>query len=227
MCSLSVCVVGGDHTTLKAPVLVRSPQLSNVRHGQYLHGWPAGNTGCRRLLTTKQPITHIHNHHHPNTQTHSISISSLNNNNNNNNHLYYYLSYHYNIHQSHRPNLHPLPLYTLFPFTSIHYYAHTLSHKHLINSTIITIQHTVSLFLLTSTHLTSPHITSHHITSPHITSHHLYTIQPDHMKHIQPHTVSINTTNQSYGGQSNISIHQSHTVTISRAHPQPDTRTNT
>ena len=73
----------------------------------------------------------------------------------------------------------------------------------------------------------SPHLTSHHITSPHLTSPHLYTIQPDHMKHIQPHTVSINTTNQSYGGQSNISIHQSHTVTISRAHPQPDTRTNT
>lgn len=79
----------------------------------------------------------------------------LNNNNNNNNQLYYYLSYHYNFHQSHRPKLHTLPLYTLFPFTSIHYYAHTLSHKHLINSTIITIQHTVSLF-----HLTSPHLTS-------------------------------------------------------------------
>ena len=73
----------------------------------------------------------------------------------------------------------------------------------------------------------SPHLNSPHLTSPHLTSPHLYTIQPDHMKHIQPHTVSINTTNQSYGGQSNISIHQSHTVTISRAHPQPDTRTNT
>ena len=84
---------------------------------------------------------------------------------NNNNQLYYYLSYHYNFHQSHRPKLHTLPLYTLFPFTSIHYYAHTLSHKHLINSTIITIQHTVSLFHLTSTQLTSPHLTSHHLTS--------------------------------------------------------------
>ena len=36
------------HTTLKAPVLVRSPKLSNVGPGQYLDGWPPGNTGCSR-----------------------------------------------------------------------------------------------------------------------------------------------------------------------------------
>ena len=38
-------VVNG-HTTLKTPVLVRSPQLSSVGPCQYLDGWPPGNTGC-------------------------------------------------------------------------------------------------------------------------------------------------------------------------------------
>ena len=38
------------HTTLKTPVLVRSPKLSNVGPGQYLDGWPPGNTGCSRLF---------------------------------------------------------------------------------------------------------------------------------------------------------------------------------
>ena len=37
-----------DHITLKTPVLVRSPKLSNVEPGQYLDGWPPGNTGCCR-----------------------------------------------------------------------------------------------------------------------------------------------------------------------------------
>ena len=36
------------HITLKTPVLVRSPKLSNVEPGQYLDGWPPGNTGCCR-----------------------------------------------------------------------------------------------------------------------------------------------------------------------------------
>ena len=37
-----------DHTTLNTPVLVRSPKLSMVGPGQYLDGWPPGNTWCRR-----------------------------------------------------------------------------------------------------------------------------------------------------------------------------------
>lgn len=36
-----------DHTTLKAPLLVRSAKLSSVGSGQYLDGWPPGNTRCR------------------------------------------------------------------------------------------------------------------------------------------------------------------------------------
>ena len=40
------------HITLKAPVLVRSPQLSNVESGQYLDGWPPGNTRCCWLFVT-------------------------------------------------------------------------------------------------------------------------------------------------------------------------------
>ena len=34
------------HTTLKAPLLVRSAKLSNIGSGQYLDGWPPGNTRC-------------------------------------------------------------------------------------------------------------------------------------------------------------------------------------
>ena len=34
------------HTTLNAPLLVRSAKLSNVGSGQYLDGWPPGNTRC-------------------------------------------------------------------------------------------------------------------------------------------------------------------------------------
>ena len=41
------------HITLKAPVLVRSPQLSNVESGQYLDGWPPGNTRCCWLFVTR------------------------------------------------------------------------------------------------------------------------------------------------------------------------------
>ena len=33
------------HIGLKAPVLVRSPQLSRAKSGQYLGGRPPGNTG--------------------------------------------------------------------------------------------------------------------------------------------------------------------------------------
>ena len=40
--------VAYDHTTLKAPVLVRSPQLSSVGPAQYLDGWPPGNSRCCR-----------------------------------------------------------------------------------------------------------------------------------------------------------------------------------
>ena len=43
---LSTDVYG--HITLKTPVLVRSPKLSNVEPGQYLDGWPPGNTRCSR-----------------------------------------------------------------------------------------------------------------------------------------------------------------------------------
>ena len=46
---ITVIIVYG-HTTLNTPVLVRSPKLSNVGHGQYLDGRLPGNTGCRRLL---------------------------------------------------------------------------------------------------------------------------------------------------------------------------------
>jgi len=35
------------HTMLKIPVLVRSPKSSNIGRGQYLGGWPPGNTACR------------------------------------------------------------------------------------------------------------------------------------------------------------------------------------
>ena len=38
------------HTTLNAPVLVRSPKLSSVGPAQYLDGWPPGNSRCCRLL---------------------------------------------------------------------------------------------------------------------------------------------------------------------------------
>ncbi len=51
---MSVCwtsTVAYDHIMLKTPVLVRSPQLSNVEPGQYLDGWPPGNTGCCRHFT--------------------------------------------------------------------------------------------------------------------------------------------------------------------------------
>ena len=34
------------HTTLRTPLLVRSAKLSNVGSGQYLDGWPPGNTRC-------------------------------------------------------------------------------------------------------------------------------------------------------------------------------------
>ena len=44
------------HITLKTPVLVRSPKLSNVEPGQYLDGWPPGNTRCRRLF----PLSFFH-----------------------------------------------------------------------------------------------------------------------------------------------------------------------
>ena len=37
------------HTTLNAPVLVRSPKLSSVGPAQYLDGWPPGNSRCCRL----------------------------------------------------------------------------------------------------------------------------------------------------------------------------------
>ena len=39
-----------DHTTMNTPVLVWSPKLSTVGPGQYLDGWPPGNTWCCRLL---------------------------------------------------------------------------------------------------------------------------------------------------------------------------------
>ena len=39
-----------DHTTLNAPVPVRSPKLSSVGPDQYLDGWPPGNIRCCRLL---------------------------------------------------------------------------------------------------------------------------------------------------------------------------------
>ena len=42
------CCLRPGISTLKTPVLVRSPQLSNVEPGQYLDGWPPGNTGCCR-----------------------------------------------------------------------------------------------------------------------------------------------------------------------------------
>jgi hypothetical protein len=38
-----------DHTTMSIPVLVRSPKSSMVGPGQYLDGWPPGNTWCCRL----------------------------------------------------------------------------------------------------------------------------------------------------------------------------------
>ena len=38
------------HTTLNAPVLVRSPKLSSVGPAQYLDGWPPGNSRCCRLF---------------------------------------------------------------------------------------------------------------------------------------------------------------------------------
>ena len=37
------------HTIGKAPVLVRSPKLSPIGPGQYLDGWPPGNTWCCSL----------------------------------------------------------------------------------------------------------------------------------------------------------------------------------
>ena len=37
------------HITLKTPVLVRTPKLSNVEPGQYVDGWPLWNPGCRSL----------------------------------------------------------------------------------------------------------------------------------------------------------------------------------
>ena len=44
---LSSLLIVNGHTMLKIPVLVRSLQSSNVGPGQYLDGWPPGNTGCR------------------------------------------------------------------------------------------------------------------------------------------------------------------------------------
>ena len=51
---LTICSYAraNGHITLKAPVLVRSPQLSNVESGQYLDGWPPGNTRCCWLFVT-------------------------------------------------------------------------------------------------------------------------------------------------------------------------------
>ena len=50
-CSTSTFISGtvlvNGHTMLKTPVLVRSPKLSNIGRGQYLDGWPLGNTTCR------------------------------------------------------------------------------------------------------------------------------------------------------------------------------------
>ena len=39
-----------DHTTLNAPVPVRSPKLSSIGPDQYLDVWPPGNIRCCRLL---------------------------------------------------------------------------------------------------------------------------------------------------------------------------------
>ena len=41
-----IWVNANGHITLKAPVLVRSLKLSSVELGQYLDGWPPGNTEC-------------------------------------------------------------------------------------------------------------------------------------------------------------------------------------
>ena len=38
------------HITLKTPVLVRSPKLTNVERGQYVDGWPPRNTACCRFF---------------------------------------------------------------------------------------------------------------------------------------------------------------------------------
>ena len=40
------------HIMLKAPVLVRSLQLSNIELCWYLDGWPSGNTQCYRFIFT-------------------------------------------------------------------------------------------------------------------------------------------------------------------------------
>ena len=45
MCLHDVC----GHITLKTPVLVQSPKLSNIEPGYYLDGWPPGNAGCFRV----------------------------------------------------------------------------------------------------------------------------------------------------------------------------------
>ena len=41
------------HIMLNIPVLVWSLKSSNIEPGQYLDGWPPGNTGCCRLLNLK------------------------------------------------------------------------------------------------------------------------------------------------------------------------------
>ena len=38
--------LANGHITLKTPLLVRSAKLSNFESGQYLDGWPPGNTRC-------------------------------------------------------------------------------------------------------------------------------------------------------------------------------------
>src|SRR5579859_5837701 len=50
-CCLWSWFSANGHTTLKAPVLVRSPKLSNVGLGEYLDGRPPGNTRCCWLLS--------------------------------------------------------------------------------------------------------------------------------------------------------------------------------
>lgn len=52
-----------DHTTSKILVLVRSPKSSDVGRGQYLDGWPLGNTACcwhLNFLSQIQMFSQIH-----------------------------------------------------------------------------------------------------------------------------------------------------------------------
>ena len=44
--SIATLFYANGHTTLRTPLLVRSAKLSSVGSGQYLDGWPPGNTRC-------------------------------------------------------------------------------------------------------------------------------------------------------------------------------------